>query len=161
MKEVQIFIEALQKSGMRITPQRLAICDFLVSSDSHPTADDIYHSLKPGFPSLSAATVYNTLDVLVAMGMVNALGSAGDNKVHFDGHIEPHINIACLECHKIFDVDSDYVAQLDQEMIHRSGFKLLGSRMMYYGICPQCQNTKPRLTNSGTFFQEEMTNGNN
>lgn len=138
------FIRALKKSGMRVTPQRLAICDFLVTTDEHPTADDIYRTLKLVYPSLSAATVYNTLDVLVAMGMVNALGSVGDNKVHYDGHIEPHINIACMECHKIFDMDSDYVAKLDQEMIHKSGFKLLGSRMMYYGICPQCQSLSSR-----------------
>jgi Fur family transcriptional regulator, peroxide stress response regulator len=138
------FVQALQKSGMRVTPQRLAICDYLISTDTHPTAEDIYQNLKPNFPSLSAATVYNTLDVLVAMGMVNTLGSVGDNKVHFDGHVEPHINIACIECHKIIDVDSAYVEKLDQEMIHQSGFKLLGSRMMYYGICPQCQSQSSR-----------------
>lgn len=144
MKSDHPFILALRDTGMRVTPQRLAICDFLVSTDSHPTADDVYKAIKPDFPSLSSATVYNTLDVLVAMGMINALGSAGDNKVHFDGHVEPHINIACIECHKIFDMNSDYVKQLDQEMINRSGFKLKGSRMMYYGICPQCQTNSTR-----------------
>lgn len=132
-------IKALQSAGMRVTPQRLAICDFIVGSDLHPTADEIYRELKPQFPSMSLATVYNTLDVLVGLGLVYTLGNAGDNKVHFDGHTEPHINIACIQCHRILDVSSDFVHRLDDEMGNRSGFKLLGSRMMYYGVCPDCQ----------------------
>ena len=58
MPEVQLkdALDALKKSGVRITPQRHAILEFLISSDSHPTADEIYKSLADDFPNMSVAT---------------------------------------------------------------------------------------------------------
>jgi len=37
---------------------------------------------KQTSPSLSLATIYNTLDVLIDLGFVNSLGSAGDEAIH-------------------------------------------------------------------------------
>ncbi len=133
-------LETLQKSGLRVTPQRMAICRVLAESKEHPTASAIYESIKPIYPSLSLATVYNTLDVLVAHGKVNILGDAGDGKVHFDADTSPHINLACIRCHRIVDVASQYAAQMDEEITRSSGYDLLGSRVIYYGICPDCQS---------------------
>ena len=48
---------SLQKAGMRVTPQRVAICELLANSHEHPTAAMIYEELKPRFSSLSLATV--------------------------------------------------------------------------------------------------------
>jgi Fur family peroxide stress response transcriptional regulator len=133
------YLEKLHKAGLRVTPQRIAICRFIGETETHPTASEIFDHLKKEYPSMSMATVYNTLDVLVAAGAVNALGSIGDDKVHFDGNISPHINLACMRCHRIIDVDSEFVEQLNTEIIHHSGYQVLGSRVMYYGICPECQ----------------------
>lgn len=133
---------SLKKAGLRITPQRIAICKLLTESTEHPTASEIYKSIKDFYPSLSLATVYNTLDALVAQGKVNVLGDAGDGKVHFDAKIEPHINLACIKCHKITDISSSFVSQMDEEIIQSSGYNLLGSRVIYYGICPVCQGNE-------------------
>lgn len=138
--EKQQVIEALRKAGLRATPQRIAICELLTESDAHPTANDIYRELKQQFPSLSLATIYNTLDVLVGIGLVNALGSIGDDKVHFDADVSPHINLACVKCHKIVDATSNFINQLNDEINKKSGFELFGSRILYYGHCPECQN---------------------
>jgi len=135
------YLDIIRKAGLRATPQRIAICEYLIETDSHPTANDIYMKLKDRFPSLSLATIYNTLDVMVGMGYVNALGSIGDDKVHFDGNISPHINLACIKCHKIIDLKSELVAQLDSEIDQISGYRVLGARVLYYGTCPQCQST--------------------
>ncbi|MBA3075318.1 MAG: transcriptional repressor [Anaerolineae bacterium] len=139
MEKEQV-IEALRKAGLRATPQRIAICELLTESDAHPTANDIYIELKQQFPSLSLATIYNTLDVLVGIGLVNALGSIGDDKVHFDADVSPHINLACVKCHKIVDATSNFINQLNDEINKKSGFELFGSRILYYGHCPECQN---------------------
>ena len=139
MTETESFTSTLKKAGMRITPQRIAICKLLAESHSHPTAADIYGEIKGQYPSLSLATVYNTLETLVAQGVVNALGQAGDGRVHFDPHTEPHINLACVICHQIVDLPSQFVAQMDDEISHLSGYDLLGARVLYYGICPECQ----------------------
>ncbi len=128
----------MHNAGMRATPQRIAISDLLLGSDEHPTANDIYDRLKPDFPSLSLATVYNTLDTLVGIGLVNAIGSIGDDRVHFDGNLSPHINLACTTCQKIIDTHSDCVDELDVEIMKNSGFEIKGSRILYFGTCPDC-----------------------
>ena len=133
-------LEVLQKAGLRATPQREAICEILADSKDHPTAQDIYSVLKPRYSSLSLATVYNTLEVLVGMGLVNVLGSIGDDRVHFDANLSPHINLVCTNCHKVVDAESDCVDDLDKELSRKSGYRLEESRILYFGICPDCQN---------------------
>ena len=139
-KEIDSYsVETLQRAGMRVTPQRLAIYRLLSSTDRHPTAQMIYEELQPLFPSLSLATVYNTLEKLVELGVVNALGTAGDSSIHYDADTGPHVNLACVACHRVIDLPSQHVAALDQEVAASSGYQLLGARVLYYGLCPQCQ----------------------
>jgi Fur family peroxide stress response transcriptional regulator len=139
MKSTETASKRLQTSGMRLTPQRLAIYEALTSSKQHPTAQEIYENLRPEYPSLSLATVYNTLELMVSLGMVNALGSAGDGAVHYDADLEPHVNLACISCHRVIDLPSEYVQSLNQEVSAGSGYQILGARVMYYGLCPECK----------------------
>lgn len=117
----------------------MAVCQYLSETQTHPTAQQIYAQLKPDHPSLSLATVYNTLEALVELGTINALGSAGDDAVHYDADIEPHVNLACVSCHRVIDLPSEHVHALDDEIASISGYDLLGARVMYYGLCPECQ----------------------
>jgi Fur family peroxide stress response transcriptional regulator len=139
MANYQVYLSTLQSSGMRLTPQRIAICKYLSETDEHPTSAMIYEHIKAQYPSLSLMTVYNTLDRLMKLGLVNSLGSAGDGNIHYDGDTSSHINLACISCHKIVDVKNNHIPNLDHEISATSGFKLLGVRMMYYGLCPECQ----------------------
>jgi Fur family peroxide stress response transcriptional regulator len=132
------FLSTLKNNGMRLTPQRLAICKVLCKTNFHPTATMIYEQVKAQYPSLSLMTVYNTLDTLVDLGVVNQLGSAGDDQVHYDGDITPHINLACTSCHKIVDITFPHISNLDNEIRVTSGYKLFGACIMYYGLCPNC-----------------------
>ena len=63
VKEELKALEMLKNTGVRITPQRHAILEYLVESMTHPTADDIYKALEGKFPNMSVATVYNNLRV--------------------------------------------------------------------------------------------------
>lgn len=133
------FFDLLHKTGLRVTPQRIAICELLLNAKDHPTAGDIYDQLKSLYPSMSLATVYNTLEVLVQMGLVNSLGSVGDDMAHFDANLKPHINLACNQCHRITDFDSEQVGELDLEIARKSGYQINGSSILYFGTCPDCQ----------------------
>jgi Fur family peroxide stress response transcriptional regulator len=59
-------VEALHKAGHRLTPQRLAICRYLATSREHPTPMAIYYRVREQVPSISLATVYNTLALFCA-----------------------------------------------------------------------------------------------
>jgi Fur family transcriptional regulator, peroxide stress response regulator len=139
MSPLELFTTTLKQAGMRLTPQRIAICKLLSETDAHPTAFAIYEQIRAQYPSLSLMTVYNTLNTLVNLGVVNALGGAGDDNVHYDGNTTPHINLACIACHKIIDIASVRLNDLEGEVASLSGYKVIGTRIVYYGLCPDCQ----------------------
>jgi Fur family transcriptional regulator, peroxide stress response regulator len=141
MSTLEYFSSTLKQAGMCLTPQRIAICKLLSENYDHPTAASIHDQVRMQYPSLSLMTVYNTLNTLVELGAINVLGDAGDDNVHYDGNTSPHINLACISCHKIVDVDSPKAAELYAEIRNSPDFKVLGSRMLYYGLCPDCQKT--------------------
>jgi Fur family peroxide stress response transcriptional regulator len=141
MSTFEQFTSTLQQAGMYLTPQRLAVCKVLSESTAHLTATAIHAQVRVQYPSLSLMTVYNTLKRLVDLGAINALGDAGDDNVHYDASNSPHINLACLSCHTIVDMDSQTVIELDREISSTSGFKVLGTRIVYYGLCPDCQKS--------------------
>ncbi|HEX2979918.1 MAG TPA: Fur family transcriptional regulator [Anaerolineaceae bacterium] len=143
MKTFETLTASLQKADLRLTPQRIAICRLLSETEEHPTAGEIFAQVRAQYPSLSLMTVYNTLKALVELGAVNALGAAGDDNVHYDADMRPHVNLACIACHRIVDLPSRHVAELDREISQISGYQLLGARVLYYGLCPDCQKTVP------------------
>lgn len=132
-------VERLKAAGLRLTPQRVAIYRALVGTDSHPTARQLYDQLRPELPSLSQATVYNTLQALVEEGLVHEIGDAGDGAVHYDADLAPHVNLICTRCHRIDDFHADLLAQADDLVAAESGYQLQGARLVYYGLCPACQ----------------------
>jgi Fur family peroxide stress response transcriptional regulator len=138
MLSIDDLLSILKHNGMRLTPQRIAICKVLCRTNFHPTAAMIYGQVKAQYPSLSLMTVYNTLNTLVNLGVVNQLGGVGDDQVHYDGNIAPHINLACIACHKIVDIPSPQISNLGNDISTNSGYMLLGARLMYYGLCPNC-----------------------
>jgi Fur family transcriptional regulator, peroxide stress response regulator len=137
--------QRLRATGVRLTPQRLAIYQALVERDDHPTAQQLHAALAGSLPSLSPATVYNTLQLLLDHGLIHELGDAGDGAIHYDAQLEPHFNLVCTRCHRIEDFHSPALAAIDAGVAAESGYTLHGARLVYYGLCPACQAETERL----------------
>lgn len=133
---------ALKQAGLRLTPQRLAICRALADHKDHPTAQALYNQLTPDFPSLSRATIYNTLQTLVQAGLIQELGTAGDGAQHYDADASPHVNLICVRCHRIEDFPAVSLTTIARRVTDESGYQLQGARMVYYGLCPKCQKAR-------------------
>jgi Fur family transcriptional regulator, peroxide stress response regulator len=144
MKDFLQFAQILRKAGLRVTPQRLAICRFLAGTDQHPTAQMIYDEVRPQFPSLSLATVYNTLDTLVQLGMINTLGGAVGEAERFDADTAPHVNLNCVSCDRVIDIPSQHLQALEQDVASQSKYQLLAGRFLFLGLCPECQEKGKR-----------------
>lgn len=128
-------VGGLREAGFRLTPQRTAVCEELARREDHPTAQALFYELKPRFDSLSLTTVYQTLDTLVRTGTITSLGSAGDDSIHFEVNTDPHINLACLSCHRIRDLESAVVRELEGEVQAAIGSRVLSGRVVYYSEC--------------------------
>lgn len=130
-------LEALKETGVRITPQRHAILEFLVNSMSHPTADDIYKALEGKFPNMSVATVYNNLRVFKESGLVKEL-TYGDSSSRFDFVTSEHYHAICERCGKIVDFHYPGLDEVEQLASHVTGFKVSHHRLEIYGLCQEC-----------------------
>ncbi len=96
MPTFEELLSKLRRAGLRITPQRAAICKQLSESRGHFSASMLHDLLRNEYPSLSLMTVYNTLNALAEMGAINVLGKIGDDHTYYEAHTEPHVNLACL-----------------------------------------------------------------
>lgn len=140
--DTDVLVRQLKEVGLRVTPQRLAIYSALATSDAHPTAQELFEQLYRKLPSLSQATVYNTLQTFVRHSLIHEIGEAGDGAIHYDANPAPHINLICTRCHSVedfFDVSLDGFAE---DVINRSGYQVQGMRIAYYGLCPRCQRAR-------------------
>lgn len=135
--KIQDAISTLKESGVRITPQRHAILDYLIESMKHPTADDIYKALEGKFPNMSVATVYNNLRVFKKAGLVKEL-TYGDSSSRFDYVTSDHYHIICDSCGKIVDFQYPGLDEVETLAEQMTGFVIDNHRMEVYGKCPDC-----------------------
>lgn len=131
-------VEGLRQAGAKMTAQRLAICEHLADSDDHPTAADIYEALQPEFPTMSLATVYNTLSLLADLDLIHEVATAPDGSTRYDPHTAPHLNLICTNCHRIVDVDDVDLSQLRQ-LSSAHGFAVADVNVAVHGLCAACQ----------------------
>lgn len=130
-------LNTLKENGVRITPQRQAILEYLALSKSHPTADEIYKALASQFPNMSVATVYNNLRVFLSVGLIKEL-TYGDASSRFDFVTHDHYHIICEECRRIVDFQYPGLEEVEKLAAHVTGFKVNSHRLEVYGTCPTC-----------------------
>lgn len=142
--KTQAVLSNLKRAGLKLTPQRMAIVRELANDCTHPTAQELFERLRPAFPTMSFATVYNTLDALEKLRLVGSLrlGSA----VRFDPNTTPHHHAVCDSCGVVVDVParpspSDAVKRTVERT---SGFAVRAEERTYRGLCERCTGTDQR-----------------
>jgi Fur family iron response transcriptional regulator len=93
----------LEEHGIRPTAQRLAIAQFVLHTEAHPSADEVWHEVRVSFPMVSRATVYNTLNLFVDHGLLRPL-VVTEGRVVFDPNVEKHHHFIDEETGEIFDL---------------------------------------------------------
>jgi len=137
-------LDTLKATGVRITPQRHAILEYLIEAMNHPTADDIYKALEGKFPNMSVATVYNNLRVFREAGLVKEL-TYGDSASRFDFVTNDHYHMICECCGKIVDFHYPALKEVEQFASHVTGFKVNSHRLEVYGTCKDCVGVEKRV----------------
>lgn len=127
-----------KEKKLKLTPQRLAIYKYLMSTKSHPSAETIYNAIQPEYPTMSLATVYKALKTLVEVGLIQEI-NVGEGNFRYDGTAEPHPHIQCVNCSKVEDLDSLSLNNLNEEASNHTDFKILSNQVYFYGICSDCQ----------------------
>ena len=134
-------IEALRRKGYKATPQRIAICRFALHSRDHPTAQKIYDEVKKVHPTVSLATIYKTLKVLEELDLIQELNFP-QRQARFDSYMKPHLNLVCLRCGNIRDLDDLTTREILEKVAAVAEFAATGQRLDIYGVCQKCSSPK-------------------
>ncbi len=142
MQQLESIIDTMRTKGFRITPQRVAIVEYMLNTDSHPSVEEIYKLIKKKYPMVSLATVYKTLELLKEMEVVRELAFAGGAR--YDANIGNHVNVVCMSCGKIEDVEEGALAELESRVAKKSKYRVYSGRFELYGYCRECQSKLQR-----------------
>ena len=131
-------IGSLREKGLKITPQRLAIFKILKDNKSHPCAEEIYLKVRKEFPTISLATVYQTLDTLENIGGIRVL-RFDKKRTRYDADLSLHHHLICVKCKKIMDLQYDFSKTLKLPRAVNNRFQVNEFKVLFYGICEVCK----------------------
>ena len=98
--------QRLRDAGIQPSAQRLALAEYLLSTEAHPSADQVWTEVRARVPKISRATVYNTLNLFVKRGLLRELQLA-EGRVVFDPNMGPHHHFIDEPTGRIHDVPWD------------------------------------------------------
>jgi Fur family peroxide stress response transcriptional regulator len=125
----------LRNESVRLTPQRLMIAEVLIGNREHPTVERIHEIVLDKYPSISLATVYNTVTLLARYGLITLL-HGGKDGLRLDPVTAPHAHAHCLQCGQVIDVPVYKQASVDDRMLQ--GFQQARMEISIFGCCPKC-----------------------
>ena len=136
MKDRKALAERLKEKGLRVTQQRVAVLEYLCSTPTHPTAEQIGAAVNRAQPTTSRASVYNVLHSLTACGLVEEL-VFDDAVARYDANLGPHHHFVCTGCGAVHDLPFDTVPPLPKRRLP-SGHTVESVDVTLRGRCPAC-----------------------
>jgi Fur family transcriptional regulator, peroxide stress response regulator len=127
-----------KEKKLKLTPQRLAVYNYLINTTSHPSADVIYTDIHIQYPTMSLATVYKALKTLVEVGLIQEI-NVGEGNFRYDGNSCPHPHLQCLGCGKVDDFKDLTLDNLNSLAENHTDYKIISNKVYFYGYCANCQ----------------------
>ncbi|MDD6275867.1 MAG: transcriptional repressor [Clostridia bacterium] len=123
---------------MKRSRQREAIISELNSRRDHPTAEEIYLSLKNTMPNISLGTVYRNLNLLSSEGIIGKLFVGGADR--FDYNAKTHYHLLCTKCNRLFDVDMPVDDELEKQASNYVNGVISSHSLTFIGECENCSH---------------------
>lgn len=134
---------ALQQTGIRVTPQRVAIASALAQTGKETSALELYERVRKKHAYIGRATVFRSLDMLVNAGLAQRLERPGHVSAYIwcvSGH---HHHLICTTCRTVEDLDEGAVAPLAEAIAREHGFRVDHATLDFYGECRTCGSRNP------------------
>lgn len=125
---------------MNHSRQRDVIIEYLKSTKTHPTAEEVFEAVKVQKPNISLGTVYRNLNLLADNGMILRLHMQ-DGIDHFDADISEHYHFYCNRCNKVYDTSvvlPDAVKNILSTKEMQENGSIDGMVIYFFGLCNKC-----------------------
>jgi len=129
----------LKRRGYKVTPQRRAVIEAVMSSPAPVTPGAVYARVRRDYPTIGLVTIYRTLDILAGLEIICELHGEGTCHTYTIGMPEHHHHLICSSCGTVIDFTSHNLAELEQSLSRKSGFRIDGHLLEFFGLCAVCQ----------------------
>ncbi|HPO16818.1 MAG TPA: transcriptional repressor [Candidatus Hydrogenedentes bacterium] len=140
---LNVFQEACERLGLKITHQRMEIYRAVIMTENHPDAVSVYHRVKKRIPMISLDTVYRNLKLLAKHGLISIVGLSQES-LRFDGNMTPHHHFACVKCGMIRDFNSPAIGHLPIPEEVKGFGSPVSVHLEVKGLCATCKKSSRR-----------------
>ncbi len=137
----------------RLTHYRKAVLEVLRATNTHPTAAEVFRTVRRRRPGVAYATIYNALNWLVQSGLISHITFA-DQAARYDANIKRHDHLICHRCGALRDITLRLSPSIWSRAGHRDGFHVERYRTELFGLCGRCASEKsarPQRRARGSF----------
>ncbi|MCQ2251523.1 MAG: transcriptional repressor [Bacteroidales bacterium] len=132
----------LTTNKMRRTPERFMILEEIYKIDGHFDIEWLYKHISDLGHNVSKATIYNTMEVLTACGLV-IRHDFDTARASYERNLgKGHNHVVCVNCGKVAEFDDMEIPQIEDNAAAVTNFEIYSHRVYLYGLCPQCATKK-------------------
>ena len=156
-QEKAVFLDHIQRLGLRRTTQRDLIMEIFLRTEEHLTIEDLHWLVHKTDPSVGHTTVYRTLKLLTEAGLAREV-RFGDNKTYYEHHYnhEHHDHMICTECGKVIEFFSAEIESMQDKAAESFGFRPTHHSLRLWGICAECQKMQSDVPSAPTGAQPRV-----
>ncbi|RJX29248.1 MAG: transcriptional repressor [Dethiobacter sp.] len=129
----------------RLTPQRRLVLEiFLENKERHLSAEEVFQLSREKGEEIGLATIYRTLELLEALGLLRKM-NFGDGRSRYElvqldlTEHHHHHHLVCLSCSRIFEVEEDFLHQLEEIIEQKHHFSIVNHNLQFFGYCKYCR----------------------
>lgn len=155
--EKKIFLDHIQKSGLRRTSQRDLILEIFLRTEEHLTSEDLYWLVQKQDSAIGHTTVYRTLKLLIEAGLAREV-RFGDGKTYYEHHYDHdhHDHMICTECGRVIEFFSARLEEMQDKMADKYSFLATHHSLRIWGICEECQKTAKKHKSAASGAQPKV-----
>ena len=133
-------METINKNieNLGLTKQRKVVLQVIRESDEHLTANEVFEEAKQLLPTISFATVYNSLRYLKDETLIGEI-QFGNGASRYDRNLTRHDHALCTKCGKLIDMKLEFPKELVKMATKHSKFKAESIELTLRGLCPNCK----------------------
>ena len=157
MKPRKEFQDLLTRKKLKKTSQRELIWQLLTHSKGHPSVEEIRDLLLSKGHRIGIATIYRTLKILLAAGMIRQSKLAGMTRYEAVVNEPNHLHFICNVCERTVEFPSPRVEGLIRNVTEKEGCVERYSRYMIFGVCKACQKKQEKAAGVSERVRLEKT----
>jgi Fe2+ or Zn2+ uptake regulation protein len=131
--------QAVHAAGGRMTHQRQVIIELFEDTTEQVDAEALYWLARRQDPDINLTTVYRTLDVLEAAGLIRPHYISPEHDRKYYSRIAGPYHFTCRQCHRVFSFTSSFVEELKRQLERDLHVQSFNACVCVDGLCPDCQ----------------------